>query len=251
MNGKKTLILYNIQTIFCQHQGEWRGLGLGYTIIIIYRHVYHSCTVSTSSTFDIPKIWKHGILGQPRGWKTGCIWGGRAGKQNKGVAACFGVGGCRGGGDTEGQRDTRTIHMLARRSPFRSHWPTNQGMAVTSFIIGYFFFLLNVCRLPASFSFILPHRNFIRRYSKSTPARFVIYCPQGDVKLRRRRLSARRHSRKNQQFLFFLSFLPFSLLHSVRRFALTPPSVWATVRWKSQTGHTAASAATLNWFTTD
>lgn len=31
---------------------------MGFTIIIIYRHVYHSCTVSTSSTFDIPKIWK-------------------------------------------------------------------------------------------------------------------------------------------------------------------------------------------------
>lgn len=67
---------------------------------------------------------------------------GGGGKQNKGVAACFGVGGCRGGGDREGQRDTRTIHMLARRSLFQSHWPTNQGMAVTSFIIGYFFFPL-------------------------------------------------------------------------------------------------------------
>lgn len=71
-------------------------------------------------------------------------------QKNKGVAACFEGG---GGGDIEGQRDTGTIHTLASRSPFQSHWPTNQGMAVTSFIIGYFFFLLllNVCRLPASF----------------------------------------------------------------------------------------------------
>lgn len=245
---KKTLNLYNIQTIFCQHQGEWRGLGLGYTIIIIYRHVYHSCTVSTSSTFDIPKIWKHGILGQPRGWKTGCIWG-WGGKKNKGVAACFGEGGCRGGGDTEGQRDTRTIHMLARRSPFQSHWPTNQGMAVTSFIIGYFFFSLECLSSSCVFFFILPHKNFIRRYSKSreiAPARFVIYCPQGDVKLRRRRLSARRRSRKNQQFLFFVlpSFSP-SLGASL---CFDSSVCLSDSQVKSQT---AASAATLNWLTTD
>lgn len=112
--------------------------------------------------------------------------GGGGAKKIKGSLLVLGWEGAEGGrgGDTEGQRDTRTIHMLASRSPFQSHWPTNQGMAVTSFIIGYFFFLclLNVCRLPASFFFILPHQNFIRRYSKSreiAPARFVIYCPPG------------------------------------------------------------------------
>lgn len=65
----------------------------------------------------------------------------REGPKNKGVAACFGEG--EGGGDTEGQRDTGTIRTLASRSPFQSHWPTNQGMAVTSFIIGYFFFFFS------------------------------------------------------------------------------------------------------------
>lgn len=108
--------------------------------------------------------------------------------------------------------------MLARRSPFQSHWPTNQGMAVTSFIIGYFFFSLECLSSTCVFFFILPHQNFIRRYSKSreiAPARFVIYCPQGDVKLRRRRLSARRRSRKNQQFLFFCPSFFFSFTRCV------------------------------------
>lgn len=122
---------------------------MGFTIIIIYRHVYHSCTVSTSSTFDIPKIWKTWHIRGSKG--SGKVGEFEEGRKIKGSLLVIGRGRGAREGDTEGQRDTRTIHALARRSLFQSHWRTNQGMAVTSFIIR-FFNLLNVCHLSASFS---------------------------------------------------------------------------------------------------
>lgn len=129
----KTWICTTFKPFFCQHQGN----GIRFSITI-YRHViiHAQCQQVAHWHSKIWKTWhretegKKGI-GEEEGER----------RRNKRIAAWFGCFGSRerkkdrerGGRDTEGQIDTITIHMLGRRSPFQSHWPRNQRMAVTSF----------------------------------------------------------------------------------------------------------------------
>lgn len=145
--------------------------------ITIYRHVsiHAQCQQVAHRHSQMWKTWRR----ETKRGKAACL-------------CCFGSSESekeKDRGDTKGQTDSITVHMLGRRSPSQCHWPRNQRMAVTS----CFFYLdssspsfvlnpLNVCKVTSRVAsstgnFPSVHQRLQRRQCRRSARTSGAVCP--------------------------------------------------------------------------